>query len=248
MMLENKVALITGGASGIGAATVRLFRQEGAGVIVADCDADGGEQLASDLGHDVDFRVCDVTDEEQVVQLLQHIVTAHGRLDCAVNNAGIVGEPASIERMFLADWQRVLDINLSGVFLCLKHELEVMQAANSGAIVNVASGAALMAVPNMAAYCASKHGVLGLTRTAAMENARRGIRINAVLPGSIATPMLQRTLSRGGDVEQLGESSIPCGRFGRPEEVAQSIAWLCSDRASYVSGEALSVDYAATCR
>ena len=116
MMLENKVALITGGASGIGAATVRLFRQEGAGVIVADCDADGGEQLASDLGHDVDFRVCDVTDEEQVVQLLQHIVTAHGRLDCAVNNAGIVGEPASIERMGGEQiWNEIIDAWLEEV-------------------------------------------------------------------------------------------------------------------------------------
>ncbi len=247
-MLENKVALITGGASGIGAATVRLFQEEGARVIVADRDVDAGEQLADELGDKVDFHACDVADEHQVAKMLQHVMSVHGRLDCAVNNAGVLGEAISIERMSLATWQRVLDVNLSGVFLCLKYELEVMQAARSGAIVNVASGAGLIGVPNMAAYCASKHGVLGLTKTAAMENVRCGIRINAVLPGSIETPMLNRTLSLGGDVEQLIKSSIPCGRFGRAEEVAQSIAWLCSDRASYVSGEALSVDYATICR
>jgi NAD(P)-dependent dehydrogenase (short-subunit alcohol dehydrogenase family) len=142
----------------------------------------------------------------------------------------------------------VLNINLSSVFICLKHELKQMQQQGAGAIVNIASGAGLIAVPNMAGYCASKHGVLGLSKTAAAENIKNGIRVNAVLPGSIRTPMLEQTLALGTEVEKMILASVPCGRFGTPGEIAQSVAWLCSDRASYVSGEAMSVDYATVCR
>lgn len=248
MLLENKVTLITGAASGIGAACARLFIAEGASVILADIDLIAGESLASELGDRASFIACDVSHEEQVIAMMAALVTRHGRLDCAVNNAGITGTPATIDTMELEDWHQVLNVNLSSVFICLKHELKQMQRQHRGAIVNVASGAGLIAVPNMAGYCASKHAVLGLSKTAATENVKNGIRVNAVLPGSVRTPMLEQTLALGAEVEKMILSSVPCGRFATPAEVAQNIAWLCSDRASYVSGEAMSVDYATLCR
>jgi NAD(P)-dependent dehydrogenase (short-subunit alcohol dehydrogenase family) len=248
MLLEDKVTLITGAASGIGAACARLFIEEGASVILTDIDTTSGESLASELGDKASFIACDASHEDQVIAAIAALVARHGRLDCAVNNAGITGTPASIDAMKLEHWQQVLNINLSSVFICLKHELKQMQRQGAGAIVNIASGAGLIAVPNMAGYCASKHGVLGLSKTAAAENIKNGIRVNAVLPGSIRTPMLEQTLALGAEVEKMILASVPCGRFGTPGEIAQSVAWLCSDRASYVSGEAMSVDYATVCR
>ena len=247
MLLKDKVTVITGAASGIGKATARLFIKEGATVVLADIDSVRGESFADELGKQAIFQPCDVTNEHQVTTVIERAVSEFGQLHCAVNNAGITGHPGGIETISLETWQRVMDINLTGVFLCLKHELKYMQRQGSGVIVNIASGAGLIPVPNMAAYCATKHAVLGLTKTAAKENVMRGIRVNAVLPGSIRTPMLEETLSLGEDVEKMIRSSIPCGRFGQPEDIAESIAWLCSDRASYVSGEAMSVDYATVC-
>ncbi|MEH6548912.1 MAG: glucose 1-dehydrogenase [Pseudomonadales bacterium] len=248
MLLKNKVALITGAASGIGEATARLFIAEGAKVLLADVNQQLGQALAIELGDDAAFIACDVSDESQVVAMIAEAVTRFGRLDCAVNNAGVTGAPCSLENMSLESWRQVIDINLSGVFLCLKHEITQMLQQGEGAIVNVASGAGLIGVPNMAGYCASKHGVLGLTKTAATENVRKGIRVNAVLPGSIRTPMLEETLALGEEVEKMILRSIPSGQFGKPEQIAESIAWLCSDRASYVSGESMTVDYATVCR
>lgn len=248
MLLTGKIAFITGGASGIGAATARLFVEEGATVALADLDAKRGEAVAGELGDNASFYQCDVTDENAVANVIDAIVERHGRLDCAVNNAGVTGEPAGIESMTVEAWRKVIDINLTSVFICLKHELRQMQKQESGAVVNVASGAGLIPVPNLANYCASKHGVLGLTKTAATENIKRGIRVNAVLPGCIRTPMLEETLAVGAEVEKMILGSIPCGRFGEAEEIAQNIAWLCSDRASYVSGDAMSVDYGTLCR
>lgn len=190
----------------------------------------------------------DVADEHQVAALLETARHRFGRLDCAFNNAGVNGRAALLEDMDLAEWQRTLAVNLSGVFLCLKHELRLMQTQGHGAIVNNASGGGLIAVPQMAAYCASKHGVLGLTKTAAQENARRGIRVNAVLPGSTDTPMLRAAMGGSADAERMILASVPGGRLGRPEEVAEAVAWLCSDRASYVSGESLLVDMATVAR
>ncbi len=248
MLLENKIALITGAASGIGAATARLFVEEGARVVLADLNEPGLQELDAELGDAGDHFCGDITDEAYVAALVAFVVDKHGRLDCAVNSAGINSQPANIDSMELANWQRVLDINLTSVFLSLKHELKVMRGQQRGAIVNIASGAALIAVPYMADYCAAKHGVLGLTKTAASEVVKEGIRVNAILPGSIQTPMLQETLDMGDEVEKMVRGSVPCGRFGRPEEIAQNCAWLCSDRASYVSGESMLVDHATVCR
>lgn len=248
MLLDNKIAFISGAASGIGEACARLFVEEGATVILADMNAERGSLLAGELGHKASFITCDVTNETQVSDTLDKIVEQHGRLDCAVNSAGVTGDPAPLDAMSLDDWQRVLSINLDGVFICLKHQLRRMQRHGGGAIVNIASGAGVIPVPNMASYCASKHGVLGLTKTAAKENVNNGIRVNAVLPGSIKTPMLDKTLALGAEVEKMILNSVPCGRFGEATEVAQSVAWLCSDRASYISGDAMSVDYATICK
>ncbi len=250
-LLEGKAAVITGAASGIGAATARLFVEEGASVALADTNAEQGEALAGELrgqGARAIFLACDVSDEDAVTRMVEDSCAAHGGLDCAVNNAGIVGTPANIDEMSLENWQRVIDINLSSVFLCLKYEIRAMKERGGGAIVNVASGAGVIAVPGMAGYCASKHGVLGLTKTAATENVRLGIRVNAILPGSVRTPLLEASLSLGAEVEKMILKSVPCGRFGKPEEIAQNAAWLCSDRASYVSGESMLVDHATVCR
>jgi len=250
-MLEGKVALITGGAEGIGGAAVRLFAREGARVVFCDVRKEPAERTLEEVrgaGGQVSFFEADVSREEQVEALVRHAVATFGRLDCAVNNAGIAGESAAVQELELADWQRVLDVNLSGVFLCMKHELAVMVPAGGGAIVNVASGAGVVAAPTLAAYCASKHGVIGLTKTAAVENARTGVRVNAILPGNIDTPMLQRTMDIHPDVKKIILKSTASGRLGRPEEVAEAALWLCSDRASLVSGESMLVDGATIAR
>lgn len=250
-MVSGKVALITGGAEGIGGAMVRLFAREGAKVVFCDVNRDAAERTAAEArtaGGDVSFFEADVSREDQVEALVEHAVGAFGKLDCAVNNAGIVGDSASIQAVDLASWQRVLDVNLTGVFLCMKHELAVMVPAGSGAIVNVASGAGVVAAPTLAAYCASKHGIIGLTKTAAVENARTGVRVNALLPGNIDTPMLQRTMNIHPDVKKIILKSTASGRLGRPEQVAEAALWLCSDRASLVSGESMLVDGATIAR
>jgi NAD(P)-dependent dehydrogenase (short-subunit alcohol dehydrogenase family) len=219
--------------------------------VFCDVNEEAAQRTLDDVhqaGGDVSFFAADVSREEQVEGLVRHAVDTFGKLDCAVNNAGIVGESASIQAVKLADWQRVLDVNLTGVFLCMKHELAVMVPAGGGAIVNVASGAGVVAAPTLAAYCASKHGVVGLTKTAAVENARTGVRVNAILPGNIDTPMLQRTMSIHPDVKKIILKSTASGRLGRPEEVAEAALWLCSDRASLVSGESMLIDGATIAR
>jgi len=251
MLLEGKSALITGGASGIGEASARLFVEEGASVLIADRNREAGEALAEGLrngGYNCHFFLADISSEKAVQAMVNKSVELFGRLDCAVNNAGIGGEPQAIDEMSLENWQQVMDINLTSVFLCIKHELKIMKAQQAGSIVNIASGAGLIAVPNMAAYCASKHGVLGLTKTAATENIKEGIRVNAILPGSTRTPLLEDSMSQGEEVEKMILASVPCGRFGQPIEIAQNVAWLCSDRSSYVSGDSICVDYATVCR
>ncbi len=251
MLLAGKNALITGAASGIGEATAKLFVEEGARVLLADINFKKGELLAQELrksGGDAQFVHCDVTDEKDVKNMVAEAVARLGALDCAVNNAGILGVSAALDTMTLQSWQQMIDVNLTSVFLCLKYELREMKAQGFGSIVNIASGAGVIPVPNKADYCAAKHGVLGLTKTAATENLKSGVRVNAVLPGCIETPMLQQSLASGVEVENMVRDSIPCGRFGRPQEVAQSVLWLCSDRASYVSGISMLVDYGTVCR
>ena len=250
-LVEGKVALVTGAASGIGRATARLLAREGASVLVCDLDDAEGRAAAAEIaeaGGSARFARVDVASEPEVEALVADALSAFGRLDCAVNSAGITGAQASLDRVDLADFSRTLAVNLTGVFLCMKHEIAAMARQGGGAIVNVASGAGLVAVPSLGPYCATKHGVLGLTKTAAVENARTGVRVNAVCPGSIDTPMLRASIARLPAMEKIFLASQPGGRFGRAEEVAEAVVWLCSDRASFVSGESMLVDAAAVAR
>jgi NAD(P)-dependent dehydrogenase (short-subunit alcohol dehydrogenase family) len=250
-LLEGKVGLVTGGASGIGRATCEAFAREGARVMVGDLDARGAEETARaicDAGGEAESRSVDVTREDQVEALVAAAVERFGRLDCALNNAGISGTAGPLQQIALEDFRRTLDVNLVGVFLCMKHEIRAMQGQGSGAIVNTASGAGVIATPALSPYCASKHGILGLTKTAALENARTGIRINAVLPGSTDTPMLRASMGDNPEIEKLVLRGQPGGRLGRPEEIAEAVVWLCSDRASFVTGDSMLVDGGAVAR
>lgn len=248
MLLEDKVAFITGGGSGIGEATAKLFASEGANVIITDIDDVSGVRVSNEIGSKATYLKCDVTNEEDVLAVINEITKTHSRIDCAVNNAGITGNPSNIEDTTYDNWFKVIHVNLTGVFFCLKHEITQMIKQGSGSIVNVSSGAGLIAVPSMAAYCASKHALLGLTKTAATENLSRGIRVNSVLPGSTKTPLLDQALNMSEGMEEIILNSIPSGKFGTPQEVAEGIAWLCSDRASFVSGASLAIDYGTVSR
>ena len=250
-LLEGKSGLITGGASGIGRATALAFAREGASVTVADIIDDAGKKVVGEIesaGGRARFVHLDVTSESDVENAVRRTVDAFGRLDCAVNNAGTTGAGGMIQQISLEDWRKTMSINLESVFLCLKYELPVMQEQKCGAIVNVASGAGLIAVPGLSPYCASKHGVLGLTKTAAVENARCGVRVNAICPGSTDTPMLRAAMDASPVMEKMIMSSLPSGRLGTPDEIAEAAVWLCSDRAAYVSGESMLVDAAAVAR
>jgi NAD(P)-dependent dehydrogenase (short-subunit alcohol dehydrogenase family) len=226
--VAGKVALVTGGASGIGAATVARLRADGATVVVADIS--GGDGITT----------LDVTDEAAVDACVAAVVAEHGRLDLAANVAGTSGTYATVADSATADWRRTLDINLDGTYFCLRAELRAMAAAG-GSIVNVASGAARMGVPGLSAYSASKHAVIGLTKSAALENARTGIRVNAVCPGSIRTPMLRAFAGSEEAFEKMGARS-PMGRLGEPAEIAEAIVWLLSDAASFVTGATIEPD------
>ncbi len=250
-LVEGKVALVTGAASGIGLETARAFAAEGAHVLLADRSEVAGEDAAATLrkeGAEARFRHVDVTQEAEIEGMVREACEAWGRLDCAVNAAGITGPAGLLHDVALAGFEDVLAVNLRGVFLCMKHEIRAMLRAGSGAIVNVASGAGLIAVPGLSPYCASKHAVLGLTKSAAVENARSGIRVNAICPGAIDTPMLRASVAGNPEIEKLVLRSQPGGRLGLPEEVAQAALWLCSERASFVSGESMLVDAAAIAR
>lgn len=245
-LLRGKRILVTGAASGIGKAAAALFSAEGATLMLSDIQADKLEATAAALGQA--WKVCDCTRENEVAALVDACTDSLGGLDGAFNNAGVTGSAMPLEQLSLAAFEKVININLTSVFLCLKYEIRAMKAQGGGAIVNTASGAGVIATPFMADYCASKHGVLGLTKTAAAENARNHIRVNAVLPGTTLTPMVEQTMAKGEEVEKMIRQSVPCGRMGTPEEIAESAAWLLSERASYVSGTSMLVDHAAVCR
>lgn len=248
----EKVALVTGAGSGIGrACAIALAREGAAAVVVSDLDEAGGNEtarLAAEAGATVHFEAVDVSDEASVEALVAGCVERFGRLDCAINNAGISGPMAPLHDIPVAEWNRTLEVNLTGVFLCMKHEIPQMQKQGGGAIVNTASGAGLIATPGMSPYCASKHAILGITKTAAVENARTGVRVNAVCPGSTDTPMLRASMAMSPEVEKMILASQPGGRLGRAEEIAEAAVWLCSDRASFVSGESMLVDGGAVAR
>jgi len=244
-LVEGKIALVTGGGSGIGRATALTFAREGAKVVVADVVVDGGEEtvrLIKAAGGEAVFVKADMAKAAEVEALVQKAVATYGRLDCAHNNAGIEGATGRTADYREEDWDRVISINLTGVWFCLKYEIAQMLKQGGGAIVNTASDAGLLGVPQMPAYVASKHGVVGLTKTAALEYAKAGIRVNAVCPGVIKTPMVDRiTGQRAGRAERMAAAE-PVGRMGKPEEIAEAVVWLCSDAASFVTGLPMPVD------
>jgi NAD(P)-dependent dehydrogenase (short-subunit alcohol dehydrogenase family) len=244
--LDGKVVLVTGAGSGIGRATALACAREGARIVAADIVEDGGHETVNMIkgnGGEVTFARTDVTRAADVEALMSAAINAYGRIDCAHNNAGIEGMLATTADYPEDDWDRVMAVNLKGVWLCMKYEIPHMLRQGGGAIVNTASLAGLVGAKRMPAYVASKHGVAGLTKTAALEYARSGIRVNAVCPGIIHTPMVERIfLSRRPDVEERLAASNPFGRIGKPEEVAEAVLWLCSDAASFVTGHTMTVD------
>jgi NAD(P)-dependent dehydrogenase (short-subunit alcohol dehydrogenase family) len=244
-VLEGKAALVTGGGSGLGRASAIALARAGATVTVADVDEQGGKETAAlvseEAGGDADFVRADVTQADEVEAMVDKAVARWGRLDCALNNAGTTGVSAPTADYTLDDWNRAIALNLTGVFLCLKYELPAM-LERGGAIVNMASGAGLVGFPGLPAYVASKHGVVGLTRAAALEYASQGVRVNAICPGSTRTPMLEGFMGGNEQVERMMTRAVPLGRLGRPEEIAEAVVWLCSDAASFVVGHSLAVD------
>ncbi len=243
---ENQVALVTGAASGIGLATAKAFAQSGASVALADWNEKAVRSAAEELagqGHKTLAIRCDVADDAQVEAMVDQTVAAFGRLDAAYNNAGVQNELAEAADQTREDFDRVVGINLRGVWSCMKFELRQMRKQGSGTIVNCSSLGGLVGSPERGIYHAAKHGVLGFTKSAALEYAARGIRINAICPGLIQTPMSDQMVAAGqGEALKEMEKSIPMGRVGRPEEIANAVVWLCSDAASYVTGQSISVD------
>jgi NAD(P)-dependent dehydrogenase (short-subunit alcohol dehydrogenase family) len=241
----GQIAVITGASSGMGHATAQAFTQAGASVVLADINEtalhDAADSLAA-AGHQVLDVVCDVSDENQVASLVDRTVATFGRLDLAFNNAGIMIPPSDAADEPAERFERVNAINLRGVWSCMKHELRQMRDQGSGAIVNCSSLGGLVGLPGRAAYHASKHGVLGLTKSAALEYAPRGIRINAVCPGTIDTPMVAQMIANGELDTAEATRNQPVGRLGTADEIAAAVLWLCSPGASFVIGIALPVD------
>jgi NAD(P)-dependent dehydrogenase (short-subunit alcohol dehydrogenase family) len=243
--LKGKVAIVTGGTSGIGKDTAVLFAKAGARVVVAGRrDAEGKEtvDLIRGAGGDGLFMKTDVARAADVQALVNKTVEKYGRVDIAFNNAGVEGAASPIVEQPEEDWDRTIDINLKGVWLCLKYEIQQMlKQGSGGAIVNMASVAGLLGAAGLATYCASKHGVLGLTKSAALETASKGIRVNAVCPAVIETAMAER-LFGAPEAEKHMLGLHPIGRFGKPMEIAEAVLWMCSDSASFMTGQSLVLD------
>jgi NAD(P)-dependent dehydrogenase (short-subunit alcohol dehydrogenase family) len=245
VLLGGKIALITGAGSGIGRATALIFAREGAKIALADIAAEGGEETlrtVKQAGAEAIFVRTDVSKLAEVEALIAKVISNWGRIDCAFNNAGIDGKMAKTAECTEETWNRTIAVNLTGVFFCMKAEIPHMLRQGGGAIVNTASAAGLTGSPGLPAYVASKHGVVGLTRAAALEYGREKVRVNCVCPGPIRTPMLGRLLTNRPEMEQRFASAEPLKRLGEPSEIGEAVAWLCSDAASYVTGHAMSVD------
>ena len=244
--LEAKVALVTGGSSGIGRASSLAFAREGAKVIIADVDVEGGEEtarLVKAAGSEAIFVRADVSKVTEVEALVAKAVAAYGRLDCAHNNAGINGLRAPIADCTEKNWDSVIGINLKGIWLCMKYEIRQMLRQSGGAIVNTASIAGLIAsLADLPAYVASKHGVIGLTKAAAVEYGRAGIRVNALCPGAVITPLFLGSFGDDTKAIEGMTKATPIGRLASPEDVAEAVIWLCSAAASFITGHAMPVD------
>ena len=243
---DGKVALVTGAGGGIGLATAEAFAKAGASVIVADRVTDLADKAAEDLrasGHDVVALICDVTNTVQVEAMIERTISTYGRLDAAFNNAGVNSDAADLLDISDDEFERVMNVNLRGVWNCMKGELRQMMAQGSGAIVNCSSIGGLKGSRGRSAYSASKHAVIGLTRSAALDYAAKGIRINAVCPGLVHTPMaVAVTKNYDPDIVKRMVAQEPIGRFGEPEEIAAAVVWLCSPAASFMVGHAMAVD------
>jgi NAD(P)-dependent dehydrogenase (short-subunit alcohol dehydrogenase family) len=251
-LVAGKVVLVTGAASGIGRAAVQLFAEHGAmGIVLVDIDERGAEEAAESAragGAKTRVVVADVTVEDHVARMVESCRSTFGRLDCAFNNAGITGPRRSFDEMPLDEFDRVVRLDLTAVFLCMKHELGLFVQQGGGVIVNTSSGAGLIGYPGLPHYVAAKHGVLGLTKTAALEYATRGIRVNAICPGVTDTPMVRASIGRDPSVDAALRATLPTGEYGTPEQVAGAAVWLCSDMASFVNGESVVVDGGSVCR
>ena len=244
---ENKVALVTGAASGLGLATAKAFAEAGASVVLADWNEQAVKTAAGKLtaqGHKTLAVRCDVSDDAQVEAMVKQTVATFGRLDAAYNNAGIQNVLAETADSPRDDYDRIMAINLRGVWSCMKFELQHMRKQGSGSIVNCSSLGGLLGGARRGTYHAAKHGVIGFTKSAALEYATRGIRVNAVCPGMIQTPMSDQMIAagQGEELDAMMNTYVPMKRLGRPEEIADAVLWLCSSAASYVTGQSISVD------
>jgi NAD(P)-dependent dehydrogenase (short-subunit alcohol dehydrogenase family) len=243
-LFDQQVALVTGGASGIGRAAALAFAREGAAVVVSDVNDEQGAETVSLIianGGDALYIRTDVSKAAQVEALIAGTIQTYGRLDCAFNNAGVGGMMGPLQEKTEGEWDSVMNVNLKGVWLCMKYEIPAMLANGGGAIVNMASVAGLLGFAHASIYDASKHGVIGLTKTAAIEQAAKHIRINAVCPGFTDTPMVSTMVEVA---PQMGRAvtANPMRRMGKPEEIADAVVYLCSHKASFITGQALALD------
>ena len=243
--LENKVGLVTGAGSGIGRASALAFAREGAKVVVADTIAEDGEDTVDSIrrdGGDASFVRTDVSKATEVESMVNKTIQIYGSLDCAYNNAGVAISPCLTPETSEKDWDHVINVNLKGVWLCMKYEIPQMIRSGKGTIVNASSMVGLIGLAKRSAYAASKHGVIGLTKVAALEYANSGIRINAICPAVVRTPLVESIMKSDPEAESQLMSMIPMERLGTVEEIAEVVVWLCSDASSFVTGHALAVD------
>lgn len=242
MNVAGKVAIVTGGGSGIGRASALALAVEGVRVMVSDVNVEGGQETVRLIGDNASFVPCDVSKASEVEALVEATLKTYSRLDYAVNSAGVGGDMLPTDRRDESVWDLTMNVNLKGVWLSMKYEIPAMLAGEGGSIVNIASAAGLIGFRYASAYSASKHGVVGLTRSAALEYANKGIRVNAVCPGFTDTPMVDEMTEANPKMAEATIKAIPMRRLGTPEEIAQAVLWLCSDASSFVTGHALAID------